>query len=204
MSTGYSMLTGKTYSSSNKVISFVDDIIGALRVIQDNHQLSHRGKLFSTIVSITDMSAGAKVTYSFKTPANSYVHFKTLHLSSFGASILLKLFKDATVTNEGTSPLTINNLNDNATVTSLSSVKSNPSYSGGTLWLETLVGGATSNQSATGGDLAQLAGAELILKPDTVYIIEIENISSSDTAEYVNVCLIWAELNEGITATENV
>jgi len=72
------------------------------------------------------------------------------------------------------------------------------------LWLETLVGGATSNQSATGGDLAQLAGAELILKPDTVYIIEIENISSTDTAEYVNVCLIWAELNEGITANENV
>ena len=198
------MLTGKAVSSAGKEISFIDEIVGGLRVIQDNHQLSHRGKIFSIISNLSDVEAGAKYTYSFKTPENLFVHLKSLCVNAFGATARARLIKDATVTDEGSNPITINNLNDNSTNQSQVSMKQNPSYTGGTIWIETLVGGATSNQTTTGGVLSHLSGAEFILKPNTIYIIEIENVSTSDTAEYISLYIIWSELTSGLSETEGV
>lgn len=200
----FSPTSSKYLTYNGKEVFTVDGIIGAFRIMQDNHQLVHRGKLFSSLISAANLDAGEQKIVSFKTPSDKFVHFKDIYLNAFGATVRLRLLKDSTVTDEGTNPYTINNLNDNSTLSAGSEIKDNPSYSGGTVWLETIVGGNTTNQSATGGMLSQVAGAEMVTKPNTVYIFELENIDTSNTAVYVSVFLLWAELNEGIIDDESV
>ncbi|MHA1325547.1 MAG: hypothetical protein ACTSRL_22360, partial [Candidatus Helarchaeota archaeon] len=167
-------------------------------------QLTHRGKLFSTVISLIDIAAGAKFTYSFTPSAGVYVHLKNVTVNAYGATLRLRFLKNASVTDPGLTTLTANNFNDNSSNSSQVVIKDSPSYTGGDIWLELAVGGSTSNQATIGDIISHVIGAELILKPSTTYIVEFENISSTDTAEYAIIYLIWAELTEGLTQDENV
>lgn len=195
----YSPSSGRIIAENGDVFNVTDCGSQSIVTTDSIHRYIHKGITFAAEISISDLAAGSVVEYSFKTPANEYVHLKNMYTMSFGANIRISIIKEASVSTEGTTPVPIHNMNHNSSNVSQVALNQGPTYTGGTVWKTFVTPGITTNQSANGSDFTQGNGEEIVLKNNNeIYIIKIENISSTDTASLIEMHLMWSEEQYGV------
>jgi len=150
----------------------------------------------------TSLVHGAKLKYRFVGPSTKYAHLKGIQISAEKATIKVSLIKDVTITGNGTIiDNAIQNLNHNSSNLTESSVYNNTvTYSGGTVWCNTVVHGNSTNQSSSSGQFIQLDFLEYVTKSEGEnYIIEIENIDESENTAYnINLNMFFYEEARGL------
>jgi hypothetical protein len=179
-----------------------------LRVINTDHAYIHAGIGFKGHLDLGNIAAAQSESYSFKTPAGKYIHLKNLVLAASAASVKLELFRGTVA-----APLTINspggaatewtgphNANDNSATTSGVTVAKTPTYTAaqtGALWDFIIVSGAATNQFQSISEVRMSDNFELVLKPNTYYVLKFTNLSGADAAVDVNLGLFFYEEGAG-------
>lgn len=190
------VITGDTIDAATK----------AIRNINTDHAYIHSGIAFKFSLDIGALAAAASESYSFKTPAGKYLHLKNLRIAALGAGVRVDLIRGTTG-----NPLTIdsaggaagelvgpNNLNDNVATASGVTIMKTPTYVGGAdgeVWMNVQADGSSTNQFITVVDSQINENEELVLKPDTYYVITITNLSGGggDNADQVLVTGFYYE-----------
>ena len=203
---------GATESTLNDMYTIADNenesLTGYKGVINSDHAYIHEGIGFLSTLDIGTLGDGATESYLFQTPETKYIHLKKIELHGIGSSVKLEIMRGTTA-----NPLTINsegstaseligpsNANDNASNTSGIVVKKTPTYTNdeeGEIWDFIKVLGTASNQYETVSEQSYGENFELVLKPDTDYVIKFTNLSS-DAASEVTLRMFWYEEGEGV------
>jgi hypothetical protein len=153
-----------------------ENITGALKIINSDHAQHHKGDGYKAYLEFTNLAAAGTLSYCFTTGVGSYVHMKNIDLNVLGSSCKVELLVDADVTvNTGTA-IALNNTNHNTTNTAESTFKASPTYTGGTTWHQTQTLVDSTNQTTGHGQSSVNENDELVLKPNTKYILKISNI----------------------------
>ena len=178
-------------------------------VINSDHAFIHEGDAHKARLDVGTLAHGASEEYGFKTPKELYVHFKNLKLTSVGATVAVELKRGTT-----TNPLTVNsvssatseltgphNVNDYSSKTSGCAIGKTPVYKDGTengeLWDKIIAPGSGTNQFQSVSQTMMSDNFEYVMKPDTYYVIEFENLSGEDAASDVALELFWYEEVDG-------
>jgi hypothetical protein len=187
-----------------------DRLTGGRKVTDSDHSFIHKGIAYKAFLAIGDLAQGASESFSFYCDdADVYVHFKNLFLKSFGASVKVELIRGTTA-----SPLTIdsaggtaseligpNNLNDNSTNTSNIIIKKTPTYTDseeGEVWIQTSVSADSDNKFGSSGTFQGTPNEEIIMKPETYYVIKVTNVHATADAAEVGISMFWYEEDEGV------
>lgn len=176
----------------------------ATRVINTDHSYIHEGIAFIAHLYIDVLGTSASESYSFYAPAAKYVHFKNMKLAGIGSSVKVEMFRGTTA-----NPLTIdsagstaseltgpNNASDTNSTLSGVVIKKTPTYTDsetGEIWDSALIVGSSTNQTISSGDFQMSENFELIMKPDTYYVITVTNLSGDNAAADVNLDMLWYE-----------
>lgn len=190
--------------------NFTEDFTSGVKTINTDHAFIHQGIAFKMHLDIGDLAAAASESYSLKTPANKYLHFKNLRLSGVGASV-----KASIIRGTASNPLTVNsagsaaseligpaNLNDNSATSSGVTVKKTPTYTNnedGETWDFITISGESTNQFQSATESRGNENEELVMKPDTYYVLTITNLSGGggDAASDVILTAFWYEEGQG-------
>jgi hypothetical protein len=78
LSDTYAPRTGKMFDENSNIHNIVEDFVGAIKVIDNDHAYIHSGRGFSLNIGDLSLGTGETVYLSFKTPASSYIHFKNV------------------------------------------------------------------------------------------------------------------------------
>ena len=188
----------------------LERVTGAIPAINTDHKYIHVGIGYKAHLEIGDLAAEASESFSFKTPANNYVHFKNLRLSGVGASMKAEIIfgtedNELDVDSAGTTATELlgpHNLNDNSSNSTGIVIKKTPTYTDnkdGETWDLITISGASTNQFRSASQTQGGANEELVLKPDTYYVIKITNLSpeGGDAASDVNLTMFWYEEGDG-------
>lgn len=194
------ILTGET----------IEILTDAVRVIPTDHAYIHAGIGHKFSLNIGTLNAAASMSFSFKTPASKYIHFKDLKLTSMGAGVRLDIRRGTSATplvidspgSAATELVGPNNLNDNSTNVSGVTILKTPTYTGGatgTIWDSIQIVGDSTNQFATVVETKISDNDELVMKPDTYYVFTITNLSAGggDAAQQVFVNGFFYEEDAG-------
>ncbi len=155
-----------------------ENITGALKIINSDHAQHHLGNGYKAYLEFTNLAAAGTLNYCFTTAAGNYDHMKNIDLNVLGSSCKVELLIDADVTvNTGTA-IALNNTNHNTTNTATSTLKATPTYTGGTTWHQVQVLADSTVQSNHSVKSSVNENDELVLKPDTDYILKITNIGT--------------------------
>lgn len=168
------------YNRTNqKLLQSLTSESGAIVGIDLSHEMIHDGAAYAFVCEKSALESGNTCYISFLTNSAKTVHFRPALLYSTESLAIAKLYEGATVT--GGTQVTVLNHNRKADDTSDVIVMSEPIVTDeGTRLPLTVFGGAYgSNQARSGGEGS--AEEEYILKPDTQYLISIENLGSADT-----------------------
>lgn len=186
-------------------------LTGYKGIINSDHAYIHRAIGYFATLDIGYLAAAASESYSFKTPANKYLHFKQAQLSGIGATVKLSMIRGTAA-----NPLTIDsagvdateltgahNANDNSSNVSGVVVKKTPTYvnnEDGEVWDYIKVLGTSTNQFESVSEESHGENFELVLKPDTYYVITFTNMSAGggDAASNVSLRMFWYEQSDGI------
>jgi hypothetical protein len=155
-----------------------ENITGALKIINSDHAQHHLGNGYKAYLDFTNLAAAGTLSYCFTTAAGNYDHMKSIDLSVLGSSCKVEILIDADVTvNTGTA-IALNNTNHNTAKTANSTFKATPTYTGGTAWhqIQVLADSTAQNNVTTKSSVNE--NDELVLKPDTEYILKITNIGT--------------------------
>jgi hypothetical protein len=157
-----------------------------LITIETEHARIHDGQAYRVAI-FWDLAASAKTYFQMKVWAKA-IHLKEKKLIDGQNRVVCKLYEAPTVV-DGNIVILALNANRNSTNTSSTQVfwyTVQPTPTGGTvLDIEYLPG---TNQSAAG---ASVANIEYILKPNTTYLFEAENLDSQ-TTKMLSKCF-WYE-----------
>lgn len=194
----------------NKLYNAHEGITGGISIINTDHRFIHKGIAFVAQLDIGTLAAEATESYSFKTPASKYLHFKNLKLSGVGASVKLEIMRGTTdnplvVDSAGgvaTELTGANNVNDNSTTVTGVVIKKTPTYTtnqDGEVWDLITIPGSSTNQFQSFADASFGDNFELVMKPDTYYVLKVTNLSPAlgDAASDVIVKMLWYEEEQG-------
>ncbi len=168
-----------------KVLPITVDHEGHLITIDYEHEKVHSGELFFAkgVLPIT-ASGGTDHYFMFRT-GDCQVHARASVTSDI--EIEATIFEGATVSADGT-PVAAFNANRNSTNTAELTAFAGPTVSAlGTQIWQARTG---DNRKATGVSIA--FGYEIIVKPNTVYLWEITNITNA-SGKYVDYDFYWYE-----------
>lgn len=193
------------------IISYVTDrVTHALEFINTDHAYIHEGIAFKAHLYVGDLAGAASVSFSFKTPTAKYCHFKDLRLISVGASVVAEIYRGTTVyplvvDDPGDPPAELlgpSNVNDIVTTATGVVVLKTPTFvtaQAGVIWDYIINPGASTNQFQSVSDTKLGENYEMVMKPNTYYVIKITNLSvgGGDAASAVHVKLFWYEEDNG-------
>ena len=199
---------GKDGATLSDIFGWTERVTGAPKYINTDHALIHAGISYRLIFDIGVLVDGVSVEYSFKAPEDKYVHFKNLSLSSEGATVKAELMRGTTenplvIDSAGTADNSIigpNNKNDDSENTSDSIILKTPTYDNnqdGEVWDRILVSGSSTNQFQSVADIQTSEKEEYVFKPDTYYVIRVENIDGADNASDVILSSLFYEEADG-------
>jgi hypothetical protein len=170
-------------------------VTGAFKMIDTDHALIHEGQVFSAFYKAT-ITTGATLQFSFVTPADKYVHYRTAMITPSADALTTDIYEGATINVAGTE-VVASNRNRGSVITAGSVLRRGTTFTeNGTLlqgfssWLpgSTGVGQSRNGTSFTTGD-------EIVLKPSTTYRFVATNGSSS--SNIVGFTFRWYEEEEG-------
>lgn len=175
----------------------IDSVTGAQRVILSDHSNIHSGEGYNAWVFAENVADDAYTQIEFRTPAAGYVHMKMAYAWCEGALASFEAVEAPTLTT-GVTAFTPQNLRRVGTPPASTSVlKTNPTVvSGGTVIRAYLIGGGGVGAASNGGQSDK--DIELVLKPSTVYLFRIRNLSGA--AKALSLWLFWYE--EGLSGAE--
>lgn len=178
---GGMILDGLTGTVGGTVTAEVDRQIRALNIIQSEHHEIHEGHSFRGTSYVSGIGSNAIQYWNFKSPNVYHAHLVYDFSSAINGTF--KVYKDVTIGNNGTSiPLLNANLNMSAT-TSAAFYVSPTTISGttGNLIDSFVVGSDGANVSGRGGSNTARS-AEWVLKPNTKYLFQFDNITTGGRA----------------------
>jgi hypothetical protein len=175
--------------------NFKEHVTGAFKQIDTDHALIHEGQVYSAFYKAT-ITTGATLSFSFKTPADKYVHYRQAFIVPSGDAVTTEIYEGATINVAGTA-LGAQNRNRTSTSIATAELKHGTTFTAnGTLlpgfsgWLPgtTGTGQTRSGTPFTGVD-------EIVLKRDTVYRFVCTNGSSASNV--IGFGFRWYEETEG-------
>lgn len=202
---------GRFLNESSHSKNIIERFTGAVKSINSDHSYIHDGIGYKAHLDIGALSAAASESYSFKTPVDKFCHFKNLRLSGKGASVRAFIIRGTE-----TNPLTVNsagstaseligpvNLNDNFSNASGVVVKKTPTYTNnenGEVWDFITISGESTNQFQSTTESQGNVNEELVMQPDTYYVLTITNLSAGggDAANDVVLTGFWYEEDMGV------
>ena len=202
----YQPRSGRMIDETSASRNIIERVTGAPASINTDHKYIHEGIAYKSHLNVGALAAAASESYSLKTPAEKYLHFKNLKLQSVGASVKVELIRGTTA-----NPLTIDsagdaaseltgphNVNDISTNTTGVTIKKTPTYTDvkdGETWDYIIAPGSSTNQFQSVADSKLGENFEYVLKPDTYYVITFTNLSAGggDAASDVNLEMFWYE-----------
>lgn len=173
-----------------------DSFTGAMVAITGDHAYTHKGRRFIMPVQISALTAGSSTSIVLTTPAAAvaYVHFRPESVGSTASFVRVRIFEGSTYT--GGAAATPINANRNSSRTAATTVLTEATQSvSGTLIDVIDVGSGGTPTSRSGGSVGQ--DNELILLPETDYIIQVLNPAGGSTTD-VDILLSWYEEAEGV------
>ena len=195
---------------SNLFKKTLERVTGMVPAINSDHAAIHEGEAFRAVLEIGDFGEETKIEYSLKTPADLYVHFKNLRLVAVGGTVKVTI-KRGTEENElridsaGEDAADLvgpNNLNDTKNIETGVVIKQTPTYvtdgdddGEGEAWEIVKVLGDDTNQFTSVAETQTSPYEELVFKPDTYYVIELEEIAESPTN--IMLTMFWYEEEDG-------
>lgn len=179
----------------NILLGFKERVTGAFSIIDSDHKLIHEQQVYTAFSKDTVLSAGT-LEFSFKTPVDKYVHYRTALIVPSADLVDTQIYEGATINVAGTA-LVASNRNRASTNVAETELKKGSTFTApGTLlvgfstWLpgSTGVGQVRSGTPFTGTD-------EIVLKRNTVYRFVLTNGSSA--SNIVGITFRWYEEEEG-------
>lgn len=164
----------------------IDISTGALKTNTDHLAYLHRGQVFTATDSV-DLSASQKYRWSISTPDTmKFAHFKfKFHTED---EINVKFIENPSTLTNGASWTAYNRNRNSKNDSKCTLLKSHPAYSGGTtIWTIHMSSDYSAGYEGGGEN-------EWVLKRNTDYVLEIEDISAG--ANYVAVEFSWAEIED--------
>lgn len=202
--------SGRYVDDTSTARNIIEHVTGSPSVIQTDHKYIHVGIAYKAHLNIGALAAAASESYSLKTPAGKYLHFKNMRLQAMGASVKVEIMRGTTASplvvasaGDAASELTgPNNVNDNSANVTGVVIKKTPTYTdnkAGAVWDYVTVLGDSTNQFTSVMDAKQGENFEWVMKPDTYYVIKFTNLSAGggDAASGVELEMFWYEEDDG-------
>ena len=194
--------TSRMVDKDSNVRNIMDSVTGNPKNTNSDHSAIHLGYGNCLHLYLASLAAEGVQRWRFKGPTTKYAHIKGIQIVGQGAPMAARLIKGMTITNAGTEiENVIQNLNDNSSNVAESKVyDSGVTYTGGTVWCSTVISGdTTAPNGQAGGSFIQNENLEYVTKSDdTDYVLELENLSTSDAAQYINVNMFFYEEPRGL------
>jgi len=192
------MSTGFEYMDDIGLLAdAIESVTGGLIIINSDHAQHHLGNGYKTYLEFTSLAANGTLNYCFTTGAGVYVHMKSIDLSVLGSSCKAEILIGASVTVDTGTAVALNNTNHNTTKTAVSTFKASPTYTGGTSWHQVQVLADSTAQNNASAKSSVNENDELVLKPNTKYILKITN-NGTDAITRGFVSIFMYEEAEGI------
>lgn len=159
-----------------------DKLTGFHTQITGDHRYIHDGRAFSYIGTTGSLDAADKYAISIKTPVDTsgvYVHLRPAKFSATANTMSLTVAEGSTTT-DGSTVVPFNRNRNSANVSKAVVTAGVTVSVSGTVIERDVVGGGSNPSNNEGG--AGGANQELVLKPDTLYSIEIANIGETTTS----------------------
>ena len=187
-----------------------DRVTGYIPEINSDHVAIHKGEGYRAHLELGVFGEVTSKEYSFKTPENKYAHFKNFKLSALGGTVKLTVRRgtednELRIDSAGTAVTELlgpHNLNDNSSNTTGVEIKEAPTYDDtgtgdgeGEDWDIIKVLGDGTNQFTSVAETQGGPNEEIVLKPDTYYILELEEVSGDATE--VLLTMFWYEEGDG-------
>lgn len=185
-------------------VATIDPITGAVMSVPSDHNYIYKGGGFKFYIELEEVGA-TPILYSFKTPANLFVHLKNLRLESRRGSLRFTISRPTLIDpleidNPGSAALEVvgpSNLSAvwDAEKPSGSTILKSPTFvSGqeGSTWVMLKNIGAGSNNVKTFDRSAMTNNEVLVTNKDTYYILKFERIEAVNP-ELVTLEMFWYE-----------
>jgi len=192
------MTRGFIYDSDFKPHNISEIVTEGIIVTESDHTAIHKGYGYKGRMEISSLSSGGTQSWSFTTPSDKYIHFKNMRLNALGASSKVEFLENVTITEDIGNQLSLKQLNLNSDNISGCVVKESPTYSGGESVDSVDVLIDTTNQTVGSGQSSGGLYEEIVLEPDTTYVIKLSNTSSDDTLLKSVIKFFFYEEPEGL------
>lgn len=187
-----------------------DRVTGYIPNINSDHVAIHKGEGYRAHLELGVFGESTSKEYSLKTPENLYLHFKNMKLAALGGTVKatirrgtedneLRIDSSGSTTTDLVGPY---NLNDNSSKTTGVEIKEKPTYDDtgtgdgeGEDWETIQVLGDGTNQFTSVAETQGSPNEEIVFKPDTFYVIELEEVSGD--ASNVLLTMFWYEEGDG-------
>ena len=171
----------------------LDDETGAIRVIENEHALSHLGLLYSAHQSSVALANDGFLYFEIKPPENVEVHLKAASVWVLDEHWIYKLVEAPTFTT-GSTALSILNRNRGSALSARTSIKTNPTaISGGTTLDQILLGGGSGVGATSSAGLLSLSN-EWELKDNATTILSLQNKTGAASKAWIEI--LFYELPE--------
>ena len=198
---------GDIINQADFIDSEHDRLTGGVKSINTDHYYIHRGIAYKAYINLASVGATA-VEYSFIAPAGTFPHFKNMQVTALGGTLRVTIRRGTTAT-----PLSVNspgaasddivgpnNLNDNTNRPTGVLIKKTPTYHDGKtgeVWFQIQVVGDSTNQFTSVAEISSNDNEEIVMKPETYYVIRLERIGNDSPAN-VALTLFWYEEPQGL------
>ena len=183
---------------ANIVSGFREGLTGFITTIGGDHSYIHDGLAFSVVYEVSSLIAGAKTYVGITTPneaSGKFIHMRPTGFSSTDSGIVGRIYEGLAYTGgDAHVPFNRNRLASNVCICSASTnVTATP---GAELIIAAAAVGSGGNAVSSAGGGGASEANEIVLKQDTAYVVEIENIGASTTKGIIT--LFWYEETAGI------
>ena len=160
---------------------YIEQLTGGIPNINTDHALIHKGYGYSFSILLNTLAGSAVKEYCLTSPSDLFIHLKNFNIQVLGSSIKAEILVSPTVTVNTGAAVSISNLNHNSSLTAETTIKENPTYTGGTS-ARAIYALSDSTRQATGNaDFNSNPNQEFITKDgNEQYILKITNLSSDD------------------------
>ena len=158
----------------------VEMVTGGIVVTESDHTAIHKGYGYKGVLEITTLAGGATLSWSLVTPATKYVHFKNLKLVALGSSCKVEFLKEVDITVDTGTAVGLVNQNLNSSNVAGVTVKSSPTYTGGVVVDGAYILIDSTNQSVGSATSSGFPYEEIVLEPDTQYVIKVTNLDPTE------------------------
>jgi hypothetical protein len=180
--------------SRNKrsLIEAIDFLTNSLKIVDNDHEYIHRGKLFIYNEKF-DLATTASKTFAFTTPATLLdIHYRPEIITTSADKVLTELIEAPTISAAGTNKkASVFNANRKSSLnTAMQTFASGSTIANGTVIHTSFVGGGTGVGATTSGSATGVKN-ELVLANNTIYAVKVTNSSSNTNT--IHIQMQWYE-----------